>query len=683
MQQRIYILFFILSSLTASVSRAQQNEIPLRYSQRDGTYLYFADRALAADAPFNTITAVRVSRNTGKGYALLTVVTRAKNVSEFKMLCGDTTWDDLKRLVNLSSDAELWKYIIAHPLMEDYGTLSFNMNFRRAMGSGLLDKAAAGLSLNTKWIYKIEMLDGRGAVVNTLEGSVLGGPGSLVLSKARTLKVEATDSLVMGSWYVIKKKPVAAIVLADVYRQTGGKGAYEKLTSSLLATAKADSLIFNLTDVVAPSTLYRYYIIPTDDIGNASQRSDTLNILSFDFRSLPLMSDVKATDTINGIRLTWKPLGDQPQVVGIEIQRSRDIRGNYVVIDTIHTQEAQYLDTQVFPDIPYFYRLRTLALAGMEKETGYTGYVTALMKNKQKNPDPPYGLKGKFVNGKIKLEWQGVNDADLYGYFVYRGVSETGRFDVISDGLKTTEFTDTSSVNGRTQFVYAVKAVNNNSLTSDFSNLITMRQNVMQLPREPAGANAYLRNHTVVLEWPSAVRTDYAVAGYMVYRREAQVKNTFDAKQSAAAQATLLKFTLLTNALVNQTVYEDNNVEAGKVYEYAVASVDVFGVESTYSPFAKIAINYPTRVVATCTVRKVSTGVALNWEDSFMQDAATLVIYRKKVGESSYQKTVALKKGSTQYIDKTAAKGILYTYLISAENGNVVLAKSEEKNIQY
>ncbi len=238
-------------------------------------------------------------------------------------------------------------------------------------------------------------------------------------------------------------------------------------------------------------------------------------------------------------------------------------------------------------------------------------------------------------------------------------------------------------MNGRTQFVYAVKAVNNNSLTSDFSNLITMRQNVMQLPREPAGANAYLRNHTVVLEWPSAVRTDYAVAGYMVYRREAQVKNTFDAKQSAAAQATLLKFTLLTNALVNQTVYEDNNVEAGKVYEYAVASVDVFGVESTYSPFAKIAINYPTRVVATCTVRKVSTGVALNWEDSFMQDAATLVIYRKKVGESSYQKTVALKKGSTQYIDKTAAKGILYTYLISAENGNVVLAKSEEKNIQY
>jgi len=341
------------------------------------------------------------------------------------------------------------------------------------------------------------------------------------------------------------------------------------------------------------------------------------------------------------------------------------------------------MDTQVFPDIPYFYRLRTLALAGMEKETGYTGYVTAIMKNKQKNPDPPYGLKGKFVNGKIKLEWQGVSDADLYGYFVYRGVSEKGQFDVISEGLKTTEYTDTSSVNGRTQFVYAVKAVNNNSLTSDFSNLITMRQNVIQLPHEPAGANAYLRNHTVVLEWASAARTDYAVAGYMVYRREAQVKNTFDTKQSAAAQATLLKFTLLTKAIVNQTVYEDNKVEAGKIYEYAVASVDVFGIESSYSPFAKIAINFPTRVVATCTVRKVSTGVALNWDDSFMQDAETIIIYRKKVGEASYQKTIALKTGSTQYIDKTATKGNLYTYLISAENGNGVLTKSEEKNIQY
>lgn len=683
MYQRIYILFFILSSLTASVSRAQQNEIPLRYSQRDGTYLYFADRALAPDAPFNNITAVRVSRNTSKGFLQVALVSRARSANEFKSVCGAETWDDLKRLLNLSSDAEVWKYIIAHPLMEDYGTLSFNMNFRHAMGNAFLDRESAGLAIGTKWFYKIETLDARGTVLNAIEGSVVGGEGSFVMDRARKIKVDATDSLVMASWYVLQKKPISGIVLADVYRQTGGQGAYEKLASSLLATPKGDSLIFNLTDAVVPSTLYRYYLIPTDDIGNASQRSDTLNILAFDFRSLPLMSEVKAKDTINGIQLTWKPLGDQPQVVGIEIQRSRDIRGNYVVIDTIHTQEVQYLDTQVLPDIPYFYRLRTLALANMEKETGYTGYVTAVMKNKQKNPDPPYGLKGEFVNGKIKLQWQGVNDADLYGYFVYRGVAGSSRMDVISEGLKATEFTDTSSVNGRTQFVYAVKAVNNNSLTSEFSNLITMRQNVMQLPHEPSGANAYLRNHTVVLEWPSAARTDYAVAGYMVYRREAQAKNTFDMKQSAAAQASILKFTLLTNALVKATTYEDNTVETGKVYEYAIASVDVFGVESTYSPFAKIAINFPTRVVATCTVRKVSAGVALDWEEAFTQDASAIVIYRKKAGESSYQRTVSLKKNSTQYIDKTATKGNLYSYIISAENGNVVLAKSEEKNIQF
>jgi len=657
--------------------------MPLRYSYRDGTYLYFADRAVSVDQPFNKITSVRVSRNTGKRYAQLITVTRARSVAEFKSIGGEKVWAELKLMQKLTTDDDVWKFILAHPLLDEYGTLSFNMSFRQAMGNALLDKEAAALPVGEKWLYKVEWLDATGGIVNTAEGSVTGNAASFVLARAHKQKVSATDSVVMASWFVISKKVHSSIIMADVYRQTGGKGAFEKLPSPLFANPKKDSLQFSLMDNVVPSTLYRYYIIPTDDIGNPSQRSDTINVLSFDFRSLPLLSSVAAHDTVNGINLTWKPIGDKPQVTGIEIQRSRDARGNYVVIDTVEVLRNSYLDTQVFPDIPYFYRLRVIGLKGLEKETGYSGYATAVLKNKNKNPDPPYGLKGNVVNGKIHLQWQSVTDPDLSAYFVYRGVSESGKFEVISSGLKTTEYTDTSSVNGRTQFVYAVKAVNNNSLESEFSNKISMRQNVLQLPQEPAGVNVYVSNRTIIVEWPSSARTDYAVAGYNVYRRELQPKNNFDSKQSAAAQATVLKFVALNNVLIKQTRYEDAHAISGKTYEYAIAAVDVFGAESTYSPFGRINYAVPVRIVTTCVVRKVTAGVALSWDESFMSDAETIVIYRKKAGDASYQKTASVKKGLMTYVDNTTVKGVLYSYVIHAEKENNILAKSDEKNIKY
>jgi fibronectin type 3 domain-containing protein len=153
--------------------------------------------------------------------------------------------------------------------------------------------------------------------------------------------------------------------------------------------------------------------------------------------------------------------------------------------------------------------------------------------------------------------------------------------------------------------------------------------------------------------------------------------------QSAAAQAVNLKFVLLNDALITRPHFEDRQLTTGKAYEYAIASVDVFGVESTYSPFARIQIDITTRIVETCTIRKISTGVELTWDTSLLTGADAIVIYRKRAGDLSYQKVVSLPARQTSYVDRTAAKGSLYIYIISAERGKDVLAKSEEKNIHY
>jgi len=679
-----YVASLVLVTSSIVVGQAERNNsLPLKYSQRDGTYLYFSDRALSQAVPFNSITSVRISRNTGRGFKELVSVTRPSTLKEFKKICSDETWAQIKVIKNLPSDEAVWKYILDHPLLDDYGTLAFDMHFRQAMGSAYLDKEAAGLTSGKQWQYKVDWLNATGGIIQSSQGTITGGATPFTIGRVSKSQLFANDSLVYVQWFTLSKEGPGAIVMAEIFRQTGGKGPYTKLSSRLFAYRKGDSLIFNYRERVMPQSLYRYYIRPMDELGNTADPSDTINVLSFDFNALPLLQDVSAKDTLNAIFLTWKPLGDLPHVRGIEIQRSRDVRGNYVILDTIPVSDKSFFDQQVLPDIPYFYRLRLIALQGLEKESGYSGYVTAVVKNKHKNPDPPYALEGNIVNGKVHLTWQGVEDPDLYGYFVYKSASDQQKFEVISPGLQTLEFTDTSSVSGRIQYAYAVKAVNNYSLESEYSNVVTMRQPVLHLPDAPAGVNAYVDQGKIVLSWPSTSRTDYAVAGYNVYRREAQPQNVFDAKQSAAAQAVNLKFVLLNDALITRPHFEDRQLTTGKVYEYAIASVDIFGVESTYSPFARLPIDITTRIVETCTIRKISIGVELTWDTSLLAGADAVVIYRKRAGDISYQKVVSLPARQTSYVDKTAAKGSLYIYVISAERGKDVLAKSEEKNIHY
>ena len=676
------LIVILLCRMTQSAAQ-NDTSFPIRYSPEQGAYLYFANQALSPQQPYENMAGVRISRQKGKTSKELVKLARPNSVAEFKRICGEKSWSQFLLMKNFRTDEDGWKFILSHPVMDDYGTLAFDMRFRQAMGNAFLDSEAANLPAGKQWTYRIEILDPGGNVTGTFLGTVTGTVDGFQFEKPRKGRLMATDSAVFMHWFVLSGSPSPGIIMADVYRQDGGIGIYRKLSSPLLAATKGDSTLFYLADEVDPGSLYRYFIRPTDEWGNAAQPSDTISVLSVDFASLPSIEQVRARDTLNAIQLSWKPLGDLPQLVGIEIQRSRDARGNYIVLDTVAVSESSYHDLRVLPAIAYFYRLRVIPLKGMERQTGYSGYVNASVKNVLKNPDPPYNLTGNLEKGKVILHWEAIDDLDLYGYFVYRSTSHNGRFEVISSSLTTTSFVDTSRISGRTQYVYAVKAVNKNSLESEFSNLVTMRQPIAELPSSPGGLHAYADNRKIILKWPAVNAIDHAVAGYNVYRREAQAKGDYDLKLSAAAQATKLKFTLLNSALVVQPHFEDVAAVAGINYEYAVASVDVFGLEGSYSPFAKIFLPVNTRVISTCTLRKVATGVELGWESEMAAGADAIVIYRKKSGDPKFQKIASVSKSNVNFIDKTVQKNTLYIYLISAEKNSAPLAKSEEKNFQF
>jgi fibronectin type 3 domain-containing protein len=662
---------------------SQQNSAPIKFSFRDGAYFYLADQSVGNTTPLQGTVAIRISRDNGRGFRELTVVSRADNAATFRKISGEKAWQQLKATKKLQTDEAAWQYVSQHPKLSDYGVLALDFDFRRAMGSAFLDRDASGLAAGKKWNYRLEFIDASGKTTHSVTGVVEGGEKALPLKKIRQNKLFATDSAVFITWTAPFRVKSEGLILADVYRQSAGKGPFTKMNKTLLANFRNDSVIFYLDDAVTPQTLYRYYIQPKDEVGNAGALSDTVSALSVNFARLPLLQELKVRDSLNALFLQWKPLVNVPQVIGVEIQRSRDARGNYVVIDTASAVQTSYLDTKVFSGIPYFYRLRILGLKGMERETGYSGYATASVRNQLKNPDPPYALRASVENGFIKLEWQGVSDPDLYAYFVYRSNSEQGKFEVISPGITDTQYVDSSRIGGRTQYVYAVKAVSNNSLQSEFSNKVALRQAVPQLPVPPGGGNAYVDNRTVVLSWPSMTKVDHNISGYNVYRRIAgKSSGSFDQKLSAAPQAAKFNFELLNGSIIVSPSFEDKLAEPGMNYEYAVASVDVFGMESTFSPFITVSTFQTVRTIQNCSIRKVTGGVMLEWDAALNRHTDAVIVKRKKAGDTTFQRLASMKVNEISFLDRTAVNGVLYIYEVEGQKAGKAISRCAEKNIK-
>lgn len=681
MMFKYFFAIFMMFAVAWQPTCAQQS-FPIRYSSRDGAYLYIASQAISSSSPLDNIVSVRISRDNGKGFRELVVLGRAATVSSFRKICGEDAWKEFRRMNNFINDSDAWNYILSNPSMDAYGLLAFNIKFRHAMGNAYLDADAKSMKRGETWRYRADFRDASNNTVSSVERSVSAIIDPLNLPAPHKLSSFTNDSIVSLKWYSRTKSTPQGLILADVYRQTGGSGTYQKQPRVVLGNIVGDSLLFHFQEEVVPASLYRYYLLPRDEMGNAGQPSDTISVLSFDFASLPLLENVKASDSLNHVFLTWKPLAVNDHLTGIEIQRSRDVRGNYVIVDTVSAAGVGYRDTRVLPGVPYYYRFRILGLKGLERTDGYTGYVTAVVGNNQRAPEPPFGLTAAISLNGVVLNWEATNDPDLYAYFVYRGVSGQD-FEVISPGLKTTTFTDTARLSGRTQYAYAVKAVSMNSLQSEFSNTVTIRQPVATLPMPPGGTSALFADQRVRIQWSSASQHDHAIAGYNIYRREVRTQRTFDNSTSAAAQAQGLGFQLLNGRLVNQAFFDDFTAQPLINYEYAVASVDVFGMESTFSPFTEIQVTPPPRVIANCVVRKVTGGIEITWDTSMVADANTLSIYRKKVGEDSFRRIANFTRIPTLYVDKAVTTGTLYSYVIQADRGQHTMAKSDEKNIRY
>ena len=253
--------------------------------------------------------------------------------------------------------------------------------------------------------------------------------------------------------------------------------------------------------------------------------------------------------------------------------------------------------------------------------------------------DPNYKLTAPSVKtdylistGKPYIKWAAVAGANKYE--VYRSGSKDGSYTLLGT-TTATNYTD-NKANAGYIYYYKVKAVNANSIKSDYSATVAA---TCHCARPVVKPDYLISTGKPYIKWA-------AVAGankYEVYR-----------SGSKDGSYTLLGTTTATN-------YTDNKANAGYIYYYKVKAVNANSIKSDYS----------ATVAATCHCARpvvkpdylISTGKPyIKW--TAVSGASKYYVYRSGSSNGTYEYVGTTT--ATNYTDNKANAGYTYYYKVKA-----------------
>ncbi len=282
-----------------------------------------------------------------------------------------------------------------------------------------------------------------------------------------------------------------------------------------------------------------------------------------------------------------------------------------------------YQDKNVLSGKNYKYEIKAVCENGKaymsKSKTAY--YLTT----------PVLKSAGNSQNGVV-VKWGAVASAEYYN--VYRKVSN-GSWAKIG---KTTgvSFTD-KTVKSGTQYFYTVIA-NTSAGTSAYD---SSGVSVVYL-QTPILSSATNKNGYIDVKWSSVK----GAKGYNVYRKTS--KNG--------------KWTKVTST--TGTTYTDKNIKSDGNYIYTVRAYNGENISSY------VANGIATKYLSTPKLSKITSktnGVYITYGK--VTGAKGYAVYRK-TGKGKWTKIATVTgNNKTTYLDKTAKKGVTYTYTIRAVNG--------------
>jgi fibronectin type 3 domain-containing protein len=454
-----------------------------------------------------------------------------------------------------------------------------------------------GLNANTTYYISIQAKNavGAGTSLDSNELSALTAAGA-----PTGLTASATPETIGLNW-----NSVDGASSYKIFRGTTS-GSYTQLASGITSTGYIDTPVLN-------GTVY-YYVV------KAFNGTDSAESLEVAVKSIASLSLTAATPTSStSIELTWE------SAAGADSYEVRYGTSPGVYLSTIANVTSPYSLTGLDPATLYYVSIqaRNITGAGTTLASNELSATTAT--------GAPSGLTALARTGQVDLSWNVTAGAD--NYWVYRG-TVSGSYSLISAGVTTNTYSDTSVVNGTTYY-YVIRAFN--GVESDNSN----EAQAAPIGSFTISSTTALSSSTIEVSWNSAP----GATGY-------------DILYGTATETYSVSTLDVTSPHIISGLSPDTT------YYIAVRAKNSIGSgTSTLSPEVSqvTPIGPPTNLVATGGL----TEVELSWTG--VAGAISYKVLRGTVSGSYVE--IASGITGTTFSDTTVTDGMTYFYVLKSYNG--------------
>jgi len=382
--------------------------------------------------------------------------------------------------------------------------------------------------------------------------------------KPQIVSVEAGDETLTVRWD--SETLSDNFFLYDIERATE-TGSYAQINDTPIlpmADERLGSVLAFYTDSVQNDIIYKYRLIGLTYFGERSPASEPLEGIAYDVSGLsaPTFTALAANESQDKVFFEWSDIDTKSNIKGFSIQYSNELKGNYSNVHQglLAPESRSYSYDKDIIEYANYYRICVID----DKDITTCGFPKRLIVQDQLPPEIPVGFNGSIDStGIVSLQWEDNTDEDLWGYYVYATNDSLTEFLRVTDHpLKTSEFTDTLSVNTLTKSIhYRVAAVDLRTNVSQYSERLELfRPDI--IPPSPALITVMdAREEGNALMWLPSPFVD--VNKQILERR---TKNS--------------KWQILIEMNAFQNIYLDKNVDPGKIYSYRIKTEDTAGNSS-------------------------------------------------------------------------------------------------------
>ena len=307
------------------------------------------------------------------------------------------------------------------------------------------------------------------------------------------------------------------------------------------------------------------------------------------------------------------------------------IKAQTIVPATGHTSSEWIIDTESTVSAP----------GSKHKECTECGEVLETEVIPQLKPATPKVATTNEING-VNITWNAVDGAVKYNVYRRQGGSNSWIYVGTTTGTSLTDTKVTSGI----YYLYSVRAYNNAGQYSDFVSANTSTRKFMATPKL---TTIYNHANGLAIKWNAV---SGVTKGYRVYRRGAG--STY-----WTYLGTTKNLYFIDNAVKNRS---------GEYFRYTVIADGGYHSKfDTTGLYLKRLAN-PTLTSAVSS----SAGITVKW--GTVKGTTGYYVYRKTANSSWVRIAAVGGTNNTAYLDKTARKGVTYTYTVRAVYGTTTSA---------